>query len=89
MQQQALTYLGTGESRDKNNDKISNCLRKSVSNGVLVIVFMESECYTFMVTGDPEPLEDDPCCLKAIIKSYLHEHSHKCHQGQRKSGDIK
>jgi hypothetical protein len=67
VRQHALTYLGTGNRHDQNSDMMFNCLRKSVTKEVLDTVFTEPERYTFTVPGDPEPLEDGPSFLKAII----------------------
>jgi hypothetical protein len=67
VRQHALTYLGTGNRHDQNSDMMFNCLRKSVTKEVLDTVFTEPDRYTFTVPGDPEPLEDGPSFLKAII----------------------
>jgi hypothetical protein len=56
-----------------------NCLRKSVTKKVLDIVFTQPDRYTFTVPGDPEPLEDGPSFLKAIIDhNYTNTEFNKC-----------
>jgi hypothetical protein len=67
VKQHALTYLGTGTRDDQNSDMIFNCLRKSITKEILDVVYTEPERYSFQVANEPEPLEDGPCFLKAVI----------------------
>jgi hypothetical protein len=70
VQQQALTYLGTGDRRDQNSDMIFNCLCKSITKEVLTTVFAEPERYMFVLAI--ESLKGGPCFLKAVIdRTYM------------------